>query len=115
MRPKFEGGRGVGDGAPVLGVDGLQPVALTVGQLRHVVADAVRRELDRAATVAVRKSACETGSFFENRRATDGGSSEEEPMYKKIYGPYCKRGRFHLHLHFLDGRKPQYKTFTAEE
>ncbi len=35
-------------------------------------------------------------------------------MFRKIYGPYEKEGRFTVHLHLLDGRK-QYKTFATEE
>jgi integrase len=55
-------------------------------------------------------------SQSENFIAQDGGSSttEEEPMFEKLYGPYFKRGRFHVHIYFLDGKK-QYRTFATEE
>ena len=35
-------------------------------------------------------------------------------MFEKLYGSYFKRGRFHVHIYFLDGKK-QYRTFATEE
>jgi integrase len=66
--------------------------------------------------LAGQESACKTSSqILGSRIATDGGSSAtEEPMYEKIYGPYFKRGKHHLHLYFLDGTK-KYQTFDTEE
>jgi integrase/recombinase XerC len=54
------------------------------------------------------------GGFFESSRATDGGSSEEEPMYQKLYGPYLKEGKFKVHAYLLDGTK-KYLTFPSED
>jgi len=55
-----------------------------------------------------------SASFSDSSRATDGGSSEEEPMYQKIYGPYLKEGKFKVHAYLLDGKK-QYLTFNTED
>jgi integrase len=89
----------------------------TAAGLERLVAAAVRAQLDQLNemnAVASRSIACEGQAFSDSPRAIDGGSSEEEPMFRKIYGPYEKEGRFTVHLHLLDGRK-QYKTFASEE
>lgn len=102
--------------SPSAGPVGQAVVTLTVVQLARLVGGVVRQELDRAAPVAAHGFACENAALFENRKVMDGGSSvtEEEPMYQKIYGPYASRGRFHVHLYFLDGKK-QFKSFATEE
>jgi integrase len=86
----------------------------TAAKLQQLVAAAVRSELEQMNAVASPPIACEGRAFSDSPRAIDGGSSEEEPMYRKIYGPYDKDGRFTVHLFLLDGRK-QYKRFATEE
>src|SRR5690242_6803680 len=91
-------------------------VRLTAEQLEELVASAVRRELRGSSPVAASEGACDHAALSDNSRATDGGSSatQEEPMYQKIYGPYLKAGKFHVHLWFLDGTM-KYRTFGTEE
>jgi integrase len=78
--------------------------------LRKVVAEAVQHALVRTG------APCDVpGALTDSCIATDGGSSatQEEPMYQRLYGPYFKRGRFHVHEHHLDGTK-KYRTFNTE-
>jgi integrase/recombinase XerC len=102
---------------------------LTIQLVQLLRSDEVRRgegpemvSLHEARNVAVRcldggPTAADNGASTEisdSSRATDGGSSEEEPMYQRIYGPYFKQGKFKVHAYLLDGQK-KYLTFTSEE
>lgn len=97
-------------------IQGGPTVTLPADALQQIIAAAVDEGVRRARHVAAVAAPCEPGALSEISRATDGGSSatEEEPMYEKIYGPYFKAGKHHVHLHFLDGTK-KYKTFGTDE